>query len=211
MGGVSCAGKRVLDVGCATGFLSFSAEQDGASEVVSMDMDDGCRQHLLPFWHKEYYRDHAAWLKRQSAYIATWHRAYWLTHRLLGSRSRVYYGDVYALPIELGTFDVAIMGAIIEHLTDPIRAMASVARLTRGTLMINTDLLPTEERIARFDGDAGNPDVDYVFWTYSLGTYRHVLRILGFEIVRTETYEFRYTHVEGMYPRTAIVAERVAG
>jgi hypothetical protein len=79
------------------------------------------------------------------------------------------------------------------------------------TIVISADILETEERSARFDGDAARPAVDYVFWTYSLGTYRHILAMLGFEIIRTVKENFRYTMVEGMYPRTAIVAERKAG
>jgi 2-polyprenyl-3-methyl-5-hydroxy-6-metoxy-1,4-benzoquinol methylase len=130
MGDVTCTGQRVLDIGCASGFLSFSAEQEGASEVVSFDMDNASRQHLLPFCDKEYYRNYPSWVKKQTAHIKTWHKAYWLTHRLLESKARVHYGDVYALPDELGLFDVVIVGAIVEHLSDPIRALASIARRT---------------------------------------------------------------------------------
>src|SRR4051794_1180563 len=36
-GEVAFAGKRVLDVGTASGFLSFEAERRGAAEVVSFD------------------------------------------------------------------------------------------------------------------------------------------------------------------------------
>ena len=35
VGGVSVAGKSVLDIGTATGFLSFESEKRGASRVVS--------------------------------------------------------------------------------------------------------------------------------------------------------------------------------
>jgi SAM-dependent methyltransferase len=209
IGDVQCAGQRVLDIGCASGFLSFAAERDGAREVVSFDMDDARRQHLLPFCEKDYFRNHPAWLERQTAYIKTWHRAYWLAHRLLGSRALAYYGDVYDLPDGLGQFDIVIVGAILELLSDPIGALASIARRASGTIVVSTDLLETEDRIARFDGNADRPDIDFVFWTYSLGTYRHIFRMLGFEIVRTVKREFRYTHLNGMYPKTAIVARRI--
>ena len=49
VGNVTFTQKRVLDVGCASGFLSFSAEAAGAREVVSFDMDIASRQHWLPF------------------------------------------------------------------------------------------------------------------------------------------------------------------
>jgi 2-polyprenyl-3-methyl-5-hydroxy-6-metoxy-1,4-benzoquinol methylase len=40
IGGVSVAGKSVLDIGTATGFLSFESEHQGASRVLSVDMGD---------------------------------------------------------------------------------------------------------------------------------------------------------------------------
>src|SRR5829696_8935405 len=56
VGGVDVAGRSVLDVGTATGFLSFEAERRGAARVVSHDMSDVRQQTLLPFREKLYYR-----------------------------------------------------------------------------------------------------------------------------------------------------------
>src|ERR1700749_2806929 len=49
VGGVSVEGKSVLDVGAATGFLSFEAERLGASGVLSFGMSDARQQHFVPF------------------------------------------------------------------------------------------------------------------------------------------------------------------
>src|SRR5437762_8211882 len=54
LGGVSVAGKSVLDVGTATGFLSFESERLGASRVVSCDMGDARQQTFIPFKDKPY-------------------------------------------------------------------------------------------------------------------------------------------------------------
>lgn len=209
VGGVDVTGKRVLDVGCASGFLSFSAEEWGAAEVVSFDMDDAGRQHMLPFHRSDYVKNYSVWRFRQNAYIAKWHNAYWLAHRAYGSKALAYYGDVYDLPDEIGSFDISIVGAVLEHLSDPIRALASISRRTLNTIVISTEVLETEEAIARFAGDPEKPEIDYVFWVYSLGTYRRILKMLGFEIVRTVEHSFRYTPLNGAFPRTAIVADRV--
>ena|SRR5687767_12615915 len=48
VGGVPMAGKSVLDVGTATGFLSFEAEKKGASRVLSFDQRDGAQQTSCP-------------------------------------------------------------------------------------------------------------------------------------------------------------------
>jgi SAM-dependent methyltransferase len=209
IGNVDVTGRRVLDVGAASGFLSFSAEQAGATEVVSFDIDVGERQHLLPFRDSLYYQDHAAWAKGRTALFDRWKNAYWLAHSAFRSKARVVYGDVYDMPVQLGHFDVVIVGAILEHLSDPIRALASIARLAAQTITISTEVIETEEPIARFVGNADRPDVDYVFWVYSIGTFRQVLRMLGFEIVRASKSDFYFADLAGSFPRTAIVAHRL--
>src|SRR5204863_9093335 len=101
--------------------------------------------------------------------------AYWLCHRLLDSRAEVFYGDIYDLPAELVSFDVALIGSVLEHLNDQITALASIARMTRETIVIVTPLLETEERVAHFQGLADHPENNFTWWIYSLGTYREVM------------------------------------
>jgi hypothetical protein len=103
---------------------------------------------------------------------------------------------------------VVIVGAVLEHLSDPIRALVSISRLTGQTMVISREVIDTEDRFARFVGNADNADHDFCFWVYSLGTYRHALKMLGFDITRVQTDNFYYTHEKGWFPRTAIVAER---
>jgi len=209
VGGVDVAGKSVLDIGAATGFLSFEAEKRGA-RVVSFDMNRGSQQTFLPFKDKPYYRDHERWAAEYGAQIEKWKNAYWLSHRLLESKARVYYGDVYTLPTELGTFDVVIVGSVLEHLSDQVTALASITRLTRETLVIVTPLLETEEPIARFEPRASNPEHDYTWWTYSTGVYREVLGMLGFEIKSITQGEYYHDYEKRFEPRTTLVATRVS-
>lgn len=187
----SFAGKRVLDIGAGSGFLSFSAESAGAEEVISFDLDSSYRQDFLPFAHKLHYVDRDEFAKHHDWWIRKWRNGYWLSHRLLNSKAKCIYGDVYRIPPDLGTFDVVIVGSILEHLADPIKALASVARVTRNHMLIVTPMIETDDKIARFEGDCENPDQDYVFWTYSKGIYRHVLSMLDFEIKKLTEYNFK--------------------
>src|SRR4051794_19911111 len=56
IGHVSLAGKRVIDFGTASGFLSFEAEKRGA-DVVSFDADSTGRYTRLPHAGSLYARD----------------------------------------------------------------------------------------------------------------------------------------------------------
>jgi SAM-dependent methyltransferase len=208
VGGIDVRGKSVLDIGTATGFLSFEAERSGAAHVVSFDQRDGADQKFLPFKDKLYSRNHARWAEQYRAEIERWKNAYWLSHRLLGSKAQVFYGDIYDLPPELGKFDVAILGSVLEHLSDPITALASVARLTKERMVIVTPLLETDESIARFEGKASNPDADFTWWTYSPGVYREVLGMLGFEIERIKKAAYYYMYGDRNEERSTIVATR---
>src|SRR5258706_972870 len=191
-GGVNLAGKSVIDVGAATGFLSFAGEQSGASSVLSFDIGSAHQQTFLPFKDKLYSRDPERWAREYGAEIEQWKNAYWLCHRLLASRAAVYYGNIYALPQELGQFDVAIVGSVLEHLSDQITALASIARLTKETIVLVSPLLETDERIARFEGLADHPENDFTWWIYAAGVYREVLKMLGFRITAITQAEYYY-------------------
>lgn len=206
--GVDLSNKSVLDVGTATGFLSFEAEKRGATRVVSFDMSDPRQFRFLPFKDKPYYRDPERWAEQFGAEIEQWKNAYWLCHRLLDSKAEVYYGNVYDLPRELGQFDVAIIGSVLEHLSDQITALASIARLTKETIVLVSPLLQTDERIARFEALASNPDADFTWWTYSLGVYREVFAMLGFSIAKVSQSKYYYMYGDRLEERSTIVAVR---
>jgi SAM-dependent methyltransferase len=208
VGGVKVEGKSVLDVGAATGFLSFEAEKRGASRVLSFDMSEAKQQTFLPFKDKLYYRDRDRWAEEYGAEIEQWKNAYWLCHRLLNSKAEVYYGNIYELPQDLGQFDIAIVGSVLEHLNDQITALASIARLTKEKIVIVSPLLQTDERIARFEALAGNPDADFTWWTYSLGVYREVLSMLGFSIAKVSQAKYYYMYGDRFEERSTIVAVR---
>jgi SAM-dependent methyltransferase len=208
VGGVDVAGKSVLDVGTATGFLSFEAERKGAQRVVSFDMRDPRQQTFLPFKDKLYSREPARWAEQYGAEIEQWKNAYWLCHRLLKSQAQVYYGDIYKLPAELRQFDIAIVGSVLEHLSDQISALASIARLTKETIVVVSPLLQTDERIARFEALASNPDADFTWWTYSIGVYREVFGMLGFRITKVSHSSYFYTYGNRWEERSTIVAQK---
>lgn len=208
VGHIDVQGKSVIDIGAATGFLSFEAERNGAREVVSFDMAHARQQNFLPFKDKLHYRDPTAWAEKHNVEVEQWKNAYWLCHRLLNSHAKVYYGDIYDLPVELGQFDIAIIGSVLEHLSDPITALASVARLVRETIVVVAPLIETEEKIARFEGSSDRPANDFTWWTYSTGLYREVFKMLGFVLDRVISNRYRYHYLDRPETRYTLIATR---
>lgn len=99
----SIKGKRFLDVGCAYGgFLVAFAEQ-GASEVVGIDIDDSL-------------------LKLGRANVSDY-----------DIKARIINQDLLNddLPKLIGSFDIITCNDVIEHVSDPIHAILNISNLLR--------------------------------------------------------------------------------
>lgn len=144
LGRVPLAGKRVLELGTASGFLAFEMEKRGA-EVVAFDLAPGLIPDFLPLAG---YADLPGLVAGFEAFYVKLRNSFWLGHRLLDSRVQAVYGDIYHVPAAIGPVDVSTFGCILLHLRDPFLALASAARLTRETLVV-TDRLHENEWAAR--------------------------------------------------------------
>ena len=128
-------GERVLDIGTATGALAFEMERRGSREVVAFDLADGlnydCRLPTDPASRAEF----AQWVSMVK-------NGFWLAHHQLRSHVRVVYGHAETLPVDLGRFDTIMMGNVLQHLQDPVRAVLQAIRHTDGLLITEADWLP---------------------------------------------------------------------
>lgn len=136
LGGYDFRGKRALDVGSASGFLSFHMDAAGA-EVVSYDLSEDHPWDIIPFGGAP---DPSIDALRRD-HVRRINNGYWLVHRALGSRAKVAHGTVYAMPAEIGTFDVAVYGSILLHLRDPLLALECGARRVREAIIV-ADVAP---------------------------------------------------------------------
>jgi SAM-dependent methyltransferase len=209
LGGLDFKGKTCLDVGTASGYLTFEMEKRGGI-VTSFDADDASRYHFLPFRNSLYTTNHELWARQTNEWLGRLHNSYWLCHRLLKSMAKVFYGDVYALPIELGPFDVVMVGQIMIHLRDPILALTSIAGLCADTLIIAEGMLDTDDTIAKFHARASTGGPEWLWWQYSRGMWREILAILGFEVTAmlTDRYTCLHEYNIGESDITTIVARR---
>jgi SAM-dependent methyltransferase len=207
--GVSVKDKTVLDVGTASGFLSFEAEKRGATVVSVEAATTGCWDRL-PFAQSLWFEDRQAWNASVADHLEGVKRSYWLAHREFGSHAQVYYGDVYDLPEALGRFDVVIVGQILVHLSDVIRAITSVSRRCADTLVIAEGMVLSDEPTSLLVGRADDPEKDSSFWFHSVGLYRELLTMLGFRLTtqRTLTYTCNVARNPANTPITTLVFER---
>ena len=128
LGGVDVGGKRVIEPGPASGYLSFYMERQGA-DVVAFETGFDVSIDLLPF-HGGDTADNRTDLMRTT--VEGIHNSWWYMHRIYGSSAKLVHGDLYNLPGDLGEFDVAVFGAILLHLREPWGAISEVARRTTG-------------------------------------------------------------------------------
>lgn len=204
LGRFDFAGKRALDVGTASGFLTFEMERRGA-EVVSFDVATSSQWNAVPYVGIEDPVDLALTMERLR-------NAYWLSHAKHGSQARVGYGSIYELPAELGAFDVVVLGMILGHLRDPLGGLHAASRLSREWMIVTNQLFDAEQPMAVL-----MPSREHVehraFWGLSVECVRRMLGIVGFEVVRVVESKpiCHYPGRVGPEACRALVARRIAG
>jgi tRNA (mo5U34)-methyltransferase len=131
-------GKTVLDIGAWDGYFSFEAERRGASRVLATDY---------------FCWGHGGWGSK---------RGFELARRALGSRVDDLDVDPLDLtPDRVGTFDVVLFLGVLYHMRHPLLALERVASVTRGQLILQTqvDLLTVPRpAMAFYEGRECNDD-----------------------------------------------------
>lgn len=186
LGRVPLRGKRVLEIGTASGFVCFHMERQGA-EVVAFDLDTDQPWDVVPFAQYDH-RQHAAAARM---HLRKLDNAFWLCHRAFGSRARKVYGSVYALPAAIGLVDVTVLGCVLLHLRDPFLALANAVRLTQETVVVTEPIQLSRwaRLLLRLLGDRGLaflPDPVTAqprdtWWYLPPGLVQRFLAVLGFE------------------------------
>jgi Methyltransferase domain len=196
LGNVEFAGKRVLEVGTATGYLCFWMEQQGA-DVVAYDLSPNQNWDIVPF--AQY--DHQAHVGDFRKGIGQINDAFWLCHTAMKSKAKVVYGSVYDIPLEIGPVDIAIFGSILLHVRDPFQALYRTSLLTREQIIV-TELKPPRrwQTAMYFQPDAKKMLPKETWWWLPPKLIVAFLGVLGFEET-TVTYhkQMRLLRKTNMY------------
>jgi len=217
LGEIPLEGRRVLELGPASGALTRWMERQGAA-VVCFEAGYDAAIDLVPVPGCDLARERSEAMRGEG--VAGVQNSWWYLRRRLESKARMVYGDIYRLPGDLGRFDVAVFGAILLHLRDPFSALAEAARMTEDTIVV-VDLIQggldsETEGLARFD-PLGSMEYRAIWWALSPGAVIAMLRRLGFGHTRVVYHKQRHhlghrlDEPETMMEMFTVVARRQPG
>lgn len=230
LGGVDVSGKRVLEVGAASGFFTFWMEGEGA-EVVAYDLSDRQDWDIVPYDGSDF---DAAIAKRKN-HIRQLNNSWWLGREATKSEARVVYGSTYEIPPAIGKVEIATFGNILRHVRDPFLALQRALALTTETVVVTEQgfhgnrIVPRLARRFTVVGEAAKrfrlplyytrgPSMTFVpdhreqhpyetWWYISPAAIKRFIGVLGFGRVEL-TYHFQKREGGGMVPNFTVVGHR---
>ena len=124
-------GKKVLDIGAASGFFAFEMEKRGA-EVTATELRRWEDHDFGPLYVPD------TPIEKLQEYL---HRPFDLARRILGSRVKKRKISVYRLsPETVGVFDLVFCSSVLLHLRDPVEALRRIREVTRELAVIATGI-----------------------------------------------------------------------
>ena len=176
------SGRRCLDIGTFDGFWAFEMERRGAREVIATDVASPADVQHTP--HNR--RRALDWQEQQGIEHGT---GFAIAKDLLGSKAERVVCNVYDLSPETigGTFEFAVVGALLQHLRDPIQALQNLRSVLvpggEAVVMDNIDvaltLLRPRTPVAHLR--APLPDNMWTWWIPNLAGLRGWARTAGLE------------------------------
>jgi SAM-dependent methyltransferase len=184
LGKVGFTGRRVLEIGPASGFLTFEMEKRGA-EVVSVEVTAEHGWDFVPYPTSKL---EEVFGPRQSV-MQRLKNSYWFSHAAQNSNAKVYYGDVYNLPASLGKFDIAVMGSVLLHCRDPLRIVEQCGKKARSLIIVDM-----------FHADLEGPPICrlaptpqnflwHTWWNFSTQLFTQFLAVMGFTTSEILTHQ----------------------
>jgi len=187
LGNVALAGKRVLEIGPASGHLSFFMERAGA-EVVSLEAGEDYSWELCWDLPDQVPAELPTELASHRDMMRRLGNSYWLTHEALASKAKVHYGSAYAIPAALGRFDVSVIGCVLLHNKHPLKILEQCARLTKDTVVVvevdrETQSAQVPVQLAQSPA-VYQPGIRnrvwHTWWSFSPVYFVDILRSMGF-------------------------------
>ncbi len=218
-------GKKVLDIGSATGFFAFEFERRGA-DVTSVELPSlreldvfpgqTVEQSIRKIQRMMYPRrpggldQYKQEFTPEQLYTYLLEGPFRFCAKLLSSKVRRIYSTVYDLSLDkLGVpegFDLVFVGDVLVHTLDPFRALAALVPLCKETLVLAQVMpdLPGNTPAMVYIGGA-DPEEDEISWWYpTRECFLQVLKKFGFRQV-SEVGHHRGFVMPGEHPFDRVV------
>lgn len=206
LGRQDLSGRRVLEFGPASGWLSAYMARAGA-QLMTLDLPFDGIPALMPFAGHDMRSQRAA----MAGTVRRMRNSWWFLKRELGFEAMAAYLDIERLPPDLGHFDVAVFGCILLHLRNPFLVLQQAADITSDCIIV-TDVVggmhpgsPDQPGAVEF-GPSGLPSGIVHWWALAPRAIGHMLHRLGF----TEQETTFHSPPSGG-PLFTVVARRRAG
>jgi O-methyltransferase len=189
LGGIDVAGRRVLEFGPASGWLTVWMTQQGA-DVVILDVGWDLTYDVIPLPTIEVDKARAdsVWLASRVE------NAWWYLRRAYDHSARAVYAPIYDLPRDLGRFEVAVFGSLLLHLRDPFRALEQAAAVTDDTIVVaeplNVSLGDLDRPVLLWNPTHSTNWTGW--WSLSPGLVTDMLSVLGFPSARVSYHRQVY-------------------
>jgi SAM-dependent methyltransferase len=203
LGDVDFEGKRVLEIGPASGFLSFHMERRGA-HVICIEPP------MHAFWDLVQRVDTDLNLAKQNfgRHIERVRNSFWYCHAAFNSKVELYEANAYDLPETLGQFDIGVLAAVLAHCACPVRMVEQVAQRCQKIVVTELyihDLAGKPDCRLVPSGDAKGLDV---WWLYSPQFFTNYLEALGFASLNVTRHFQHYRVIEQQVEFFTVVAEK---
>jgi SAM-dependent methyltransferase len=210
-------GMKVLDIGSATGFFAFEFERRGAT-VISVELPS------IADWDMPLGEDRERTLTELMAYhqVTTIEEVHNLhldapfefCRRVLNSKVKRCHSTIYDLSankLGVDAFDLLFVGDVLLHIFSPLKALAALAPLCRGTLVIAQHVPNNENHqpVMHYIGGERRGGDSRSWWLPDRLCFEQMLTRLGFKNVSVVGHHTGVLRPEGyVYDRTIIHATK---
>ena len=185
LGNQAFSGKRVIDVGAASGYLSFEMEKRGGNIIAFDGRDDDI--NIIPYFNFEalYGCTLDQFKQNFSKSQKALKNSFWFCHEKLRSNVQVVYGDIYAPPKQIGQVEYVTFGNVLLHTQNPLQVISEFSAFATEKVIITEGLHGDADiygepkllsRISKYDAKH-NP---VTWWAISPAFLRQFLEVLGF-------------------------------
>lgn len=204
LGHVEFAGRSVLEVGPASGFLTFHMEAAGAA-VTALELP---MEHLWDVAPSPGF-DVIAWRQAFHHAITRVRNSFQHLHHLHNSRARLIVDHLETLPVTTGPFDVGVLASVLLHCRSPFSVMEHLARHVTDTIIVTEpyDANLGELPVCRLLPDPAVQQAD-TWWALTPAFVVRSLALLGFSQSQLSVHH-QLRDIDGvMVPMFTVVARR---